>query len=158
MSSTPPPYPNRRSIRGRFLRRITKPDATLAEWWSGYAAIAWGACLANPFADPFASLPVYRSMASLAPAWVWGLVVLVGGTFQLRSLSVGVYVWRRAAAFGGFVTWLFVGLCMWASAPTSTGPPVYVMLAALQAAIYWRLKIEAIKATQRATAITPVDE
>lgn len=148
MQTTSPPYPNRRSLRGRFLRRVTAPEASLAEWWSAGVGVVWGLWLANPWVDAFGSLPVYQEMSKLAPDWAWGITVAAGGIFQLHSLWNGVYGWRRAASFGGCVTWLFVGLCMFASAPTSTGPPVYISLGALQAVIYLRLKVEAIKAAQ----------
>jgi len=148
MPSTVSPYPDRRSWRSRFLRRVTKPEATLAEWWSGCVAVMWGMWLMNPWADPFATAPVYRSMAALAPSWTWGLIVSMIGVSQLRSLWTGGYEWQRGAFFAACVAWLFVGLCMLASSPSNTGAPVYVSLSLLQAAIYWRLKVDLIRSIQ----------
>lgn len=86
MQFPPPrmPHPPRRLVRkGRFWRTMTGPDS--GAFWNGVILALWGAWLLMP-ADSYAVSEAFDFMEKVAPEWVWGLVMLVGGSVVISGV------------------------------------------------------------------------
>lgn len=105
---------------------------------SGAGAFFWGLWILMPH-DTFPTSISYNVMASLAPEWVWGLVVMVVGAAQIATtLSTRGWKLRASANFATFVTWVFIATMFIVSNWLSTATVIYPLLAAVAFGSFFR--------------------
>lgn len=124
-----------------LLRLLQRTDPTLAELLSGVLALGWGAWLLLPGVT-FGVAPIYDAMATIAPEWLWGLVVACGGLIQVTNVLRGALRARWFAAFAGVLSWGLVAALFAFSTPLNTATPVYSILCLSQMWACWRIALE----------------
>lgn len=127
----------------RYRMRLLLSDGTfeVAEVGNAAVGILWGALTLNPYADTFGSAPSFRTLALLAPEWVIGLIVLVGGIQAMAALFHGNLLWRQIATLLGCSTWIFFGGMFMVANPAGLALALYLPLAAFAAWAYLRLTL-----------------
>ena len=134
----------RRLLEQRFIARmrmlLVKKDVELVEIVTGGIGASWGLWLLMPWTT-FGSSPSFRAMASTAPEWLWGIVILIAGGLQLAGLGRDHFKMRRAGALAMAAVWVFVSTMIGIASPTSTGVIVYPWLAMASFWSYWRIRL-----------------
>lgn len=103
---------------------------------SGVVAVGWGLLLLLTNGT-FTSSPSYSAMLDVAPADVWGLILLGAGGLQLTMVLTNWH-WLMQGINNAWLTgiWTFLTLGLFWGNPLSTGVTVYPWLALLSA---WRM-------------------
>lgn len=115
-------------LKARFAWMVLRADTDPSEFWSGLGAVGWGGFLLIPQAGTFAAAPSFAQMATIAPEWVWGLVMFVGGLLQWLAVFREYTRLRLITSFCALLSWGFIAGLIAYSNPYSTGIVTYGVL------------------------------
>lgn len=121
-----------------WLKVIMSKEPWWANFWAAWGAILWAGW---SFGDPLVltyseALSIPRE---LLPAWMWPVIGLVGGTFQLFSILTDRknYQWWGAMFMSWWWTFLFVSIIQ--IVPASGGLGLYLLLMLMNYAAVWKI-------------------
>lgn len=127
----------------RLARMFRATEPLAIELVSGFLGFWWGLWLLLPLWDTFATTASFAFMASVAPEWLWGAVIMIGGGFQVTVVILGNPIWRWRAALGAVATWGLVAGMLATANVGGTGTVTYSIICISQMWACWRITLEA---------------
>jgi hypothetical protein len=109
-----------------WLERAIEREPDDLEMFLAVLSVAWGIVVLNPFADAFQTSASYDSLTKLFPEFVWGLVLIILGAYQLICNLRGIGRHRRSGMYVLSMVWLAIGILCLTSNINSMAGPVYV--------------------------------
>lgn len=114
-------------------------DIELVEIMSGIAAVAWGFWLLNPAFNTFDGSLGYVAMASIAPEYVWSVIMLFVGVMQVYAVVAHKLSYRKRASLALSMMWVFITTMIAISHLASTGVAIYGVFSCFTIWSYLRL-------------------
>jgi hypothetical protein len=99
------------------------------EFFPALFEVLWGLWILNPFENTFKITTAYRVMASIAPEWVWGTVILLIGIFQLVVIFTPNLRLRLASSVACLFVFIVLALLILAGNVGSVTIPSYLVFA-----------------------------
>jgi len=91
--------------------------------------VLWGLWILNPFENTFKITSAYNLMGTLAPEWVWGLILFVIGLFQLVVIFKGNLHLRAVSSILCLFIFITMSILIIFGNPASVTIPTYFMFA-----------------------------
>ncbi len=123
-----------------FMSVLFNSDFEYAELQSPVAKVLWGLWLLRPTWETFGGLRAYDTMTHLAPEGAWGIAFFLAGVLHLLVIAAGHFKARLWMANGGVFIWTAVAVMFARTSISSTGVPIYLLLAFGAAWSSWRLE------------------
>lgn len=93
-----------------------KPDFVIVIL--GLMSLTMGLWLILP-ASTFASSPTYDVLASTAPEWVWGALMLIPGSLKVYGTFARKWAVAKTGCWWGFLAWLFFAFSFFQANPSN---------------------------------------
>lgn len=103
--------------------------------------LLWGLYLSNPVYDVFTTSPTFNNIAQIAPAQVWGIVLLLLATLVMYGYYSNRNAFKSAGMLAIGIYWLIVAAAFITANPFSTSSIIYPWLAYCN--IAWAAQIQA---------------
>lgn len=101
-------------------------------------AIWWGIILILPY-DTFSEAVAYGAMSTLAPEFVWALVLLLIGFLQLYGIVRDHYSFKRFTLLFATGVWIFIATMFALGSPFNTATGTYVIIGCLTGWLYTKV-------------------
>lgn len=105
-----------------YIAMSWKPDFVIVIL--GIMSLSMGLWLIVP-GGTFQTSPTYDILASTAPEWFWGVVMLIPGSLKVYGTLAGKWGIAKAGCWWGFLVWLFFSFSFFQSNPAN---PIAVLL------------------------------
>src|SRR3990167_3015420 len=112
----------------RLLLLLRTADPRIVGLYNAVFAVFWGAWLLLPFRT-FNVAPVYHTMSSIAPEWVWGMAYLGIGLFHVRAVLNRNSRWCKSFSYVAVFIWILLSAMYAHGDYRGLGVIVYALIA-----------------------------
>ncbi|MBP8055072.1 MAG: hypothetical protein KA314_04490 [Chloroflexi bacterium] len=131
-----------RWIPKTYHQAMVEVQLQVLEKLSALACMFLGVWVGTPLWDTFTASVVYRTMAAIAPEWVWGSGAILIGMGQLVGLYRNDLKMRYMMGLGSYLFWSFVALMFLITDYRISSTPIYILMAASMVVVAAKLRQE----------------